>query len=157
MKIRNHQKPFKVNPNQVQLIELKSKNINLNFKREKNKWILLTKLQAPTEKHSNNNKERKLLKVISKEPVTRTLNRISELSVNKYVHNIKNFKPTSSLVLRDKDKKQLLQLQFSTVFKKDDLEQVYVLSSAGKDMMLIPAEDFKDIFLPKVDDEEDEK
>ena len=158
MRVRNHKKPLEFNPNQVQLIELKGNNLDLQFKRDKDQWVLFTTLQSNKEKNPvKDDKEKTILKALSKEPAISLLNRISDLSVNEYVGHIKNFTPTHFLVLRDKEKNQLLKLQFSNVFKKDNSEQVYMLSSAEKDMMTISAKDFKGIFLPKLDSEEDAK
>lgn len=156
-KIRDHKKPFAFNPNQVGFMKIKSKDINLHFKKEKDKWVLFTIIGTNTIKdQTKNTKEQALLKFLSQEPAIQALDRILNLSVNKYL-KVKHFKPAYTLTLKDKDKALLLELKFSEPFKKEGKNQVYVQSNKERQTITIQSEELKNLLSPKSADNENKK
>lgn len=138
MAFRDHKKPFQFSRDQVQFIAIEGNGINLKLqKNDKQQWAIAS---GGTDEM-----------VLNTEELEGVLNRVLALSAKKYFGSKKTFSSVATLVLSDKENNPVLQLKFSKPFSNDEnVENVYVSSSGGTEVMMLSFEDFKNIFSEKL-------
>ncbi len=139
-KIRDHRQPFKFKKDEVYFMELKGYGVDIKLKKEEDKWHLFG--GAPSEKELN------------REELKQALNKMNFLSAKKYFGGKKTFVKTAYFILKDKEQKEILRVDFSAPFKTkktetDESEQlVYAQSSLGREVMALPFKDIEPVFSP---------
>ncbi len=169
--IRDHRQPFQFKKDQVYFMELKGYGLDVQLKKEEEKWVLLSRRKTETSKKEGMEQENGLLasalddgakknineKVTDKLEVTelnpeeleKIFNRIPVLSAKEYFRQ-KKFKKTAYLILKNKKQETLLKLELSEPFEKNrgdkNKQFVYVVSSIGKEVMTLDFSAVKFIF-----------
>ena len=148
--IRDHRQPFQFKKSEVEFIELKGQGIEATLKRKKQKWAL-QKPQIKTNAKTNAvaSKEAKTNKELNTEEPANILNRLATLSATEYFGKDKVFEKNSYVILKNKENKSLLRLDFSSPFGEKN-KKVYVLSSLGQEVMAIDSENIKAVFSPSL-------
>lgn len=149
-KFRDHSHPFLFKEDLVQFIEINGYGVDIQMKKGKEKW----------EQLSSGNKE-----TINIKELDNVLRRIRALSAEEYFDLKKSFKPTASLVLKNKQGNMLLKLETSDPFKSKNEgdtkqnEMVYIKSSLGQELMALRFSDLKPVFssLIKSENKENKK
>ena len=152
--IRDHRQPFQFKKDQAHFMDIKGYGLDIQLKKEKEKWVLLGE-DNELERKSELNKEKKNTeKELNSEEVENVLNRTTVLSAGQYFGKEKSFAKTAHLILKDKEEKVILKLEFSEPFelktKKEDTKKksqvVYARSSAGQEVMTVRFENLKFVF-----------
>ncbi len=181
-KIRDHRHPFQFKKDHVHFVELKGYGLEVEAEKEEKKWKLLhgeinkeimdkimpksvviknekdqkqkeDKKEEPTDK----DKEKEAQKKLKESELHNILNRIRTLFAREYFDSEKSFTKTAQLILKNKEKNILLNLEFSDPFERaadkknkhsgdEKIKMIYVKSSAGKEIMTIRFDDLKFIF-----------
>lgn len=129
-KIRDHRKPFSFITDNAYFIEIKRKGLDIILKKENQQWVV----------SKNKNKTKK----INIHKIPNVLNKINRLLAHKYVGS-KSFIKPSYLIIKNKDKKNILELKFSVPFYTKS-PKVYVQSSAGQEIMVLNLKDIESVF-----------
>ena len=146
-KFRDHSYPFLFKEDQVQFIEINGYGVDIQMKKDKEKW----------EQLSSGNKE-----TINRKELDNVLRRIRALSAEEYFDPKKSFKSIAHLVLKNKEGDTLLKLESSDPFKLqkgDDTkknEMVYIRSSLSQELMALRFSDLKPIFSSLIKSEKKE-
>ena len=146
-KIRDHSQPFLFKEDQVQLIEIKGYGVDIQAKKNQQKWELIS---------SKDKKE------VNIKDLDKVLRGIRTLSADEYFDKKKSFKPVAHLILKNKEGNTLLKLESSNPFKskkEDDTRQnemVYIKSNLSQDLMALHFSYLKPIFSSLIKSEKKE-
>ena len=169
-KIRNHHYPFQFAKDKVAFMDIKGYGLNVSLQKKQGQWNQVVK-NIPKGSASNDfadeEKPNKQLNQESKEQESEqdVLNQISQLLAEKYLKKTQVFETHAYIALKDKEKKELLHLQFSLPFaetqkkgqskntnfsdkkqKTKFKDKVLVKSNKGQDIMLLPAKSVQALF-----------
>ena len=179
-KIRDHRHSFQFKIDQVHFVELKGYGLEVEAKKEEKEWKLLhgeineeimdkimpksvvikkdqKKNEDKKEESTDEDKEKGAQKKLKESELQNILNRIRTLYAREYFDSEKSFTKTAQLVLKNKDKNILLNLEFSDPFewvadkknkhfRDEKIKMIYVKSSAGKEVMAIQFDALQFIF-----------
>ena len=162
-RIRDHRQPFQFEKSQAYFMDMKGYGLDIRLGKEKEKWKLLQTPVAEKEKKGSEEKKNtlksKIEKKLNEKELETVLNRIQTLSAKQYFGK-KSFVKTSHLILKDKDKKNILTLELSDPFESNGGKRVYVKSSKGNEVMALSVKDVEYVFSPsllKIDEEKEKK
>ena len=149
--IRDHRQPFQFKRNEVFFIEWKGYNLDMQVKKEKEKWMLI---QVEEDKQvSEATPKRKL----NEEELKNVLNTLSNLSAKKYFGKEKSFVKIADLILKDKKKVPILKLELSDSFEWQDnkskdnkSKMIYVRSNKGQEVMALDFQTVASLFPPSL-------
>ena len=181
-KIRDHRHSFQFKKDQVHFVELKGYGLEVEVKKEEKEWKLLhgeinekimdkimpksvviknekdqKKNEDKKEESTDKDKDKNAQKKLKESELQNILNRIRTLYAREYFDSEKSFTKTALLVLKNKDKNILLNLEFSDPFewvadkknkhfRDEKIKMIYVKSSAGKEVMAIQFDALQFIF-----------
>ena len=106
-----------------------------------------SKIEAKIETNTEVNKQ--INKELNTDEPDNILNRLATFSATEYFGKDKVFEKNSYVVLKDKENKNLLRLDFSAPFGEKN-KKVYVLSNLGQEVMAIDSENIKAVFSPSL-------
>ncbi len=145
-RIRDHRQPFQFEKSQAHFMDLKGYGLDIQLKKEKEKWEILQ--ASVTEKDKKKPKNKPEDKLNEKE-LEKVLNRIQILSAKQYFGK-KSFVKTSHLILKDKEEKVILELELSDPFESEGEKRVYVKSSKGEEVMALSFMSVGYVFSPSL-------
>ena len=175
--IRDHRQPFQFKRNEAYFMELKGYGLDIQIKKEKDKWVLLRaevdKKVSETIEKAQTNKEKKeeaegkiadkstgnkVKQELNIGELKNVLNKILTLSAKQYFGKEKSFVKTADLIVKDKEENLILKLELSDPFKLDKNKKhedekskmVYVRSNIGQEIMSLKFKTVQSIFSPSL-------
>ncbi len=190
-KIRDHHYPFQFEKDKVAFMDITGYDLNVHLQKKQGQWSRITKeIQKKPGPDSSDEKKKDKTSVDSQnknqkpskksatkelaeenqqpnqESVKKVLDQISRLSAEEYFDKTQAFEKKAHIVLKNKDKKELLHLQFNWLpeeiqtkgpsekkqknkpIKDKEKKKVLVKSNKGHEIMSLPLKSVQALFPP---------